>query len=146
MRALKILVVVMGVMLVGGFIALIISIAYMTKHRQATAPAGRRAAPYIAPPIELPAGARIETMALGADRLVLDIITADGNREVLVLDLASGRRLGTIPLRTAPSRLAKESRHDRGRTDGRPQFRRIHRLSIGAMPWRSVGLLINSNC
>ncbi len=37
MRALRILVVVMGVMLVGGFIALIVSIAYMTKHKQSVA-------------------------------------------------------------------------------------------------------------
>jgi hypothetical protein len=96
-RALKILVVIMGIMLVGGFIALVVSIAYMAKHRQVAAPA-----PYAAPPIELPAGARIETMALGADRLVLNIVTQDGGRELLVLDLASGRRLGTIPLRAAP--------------------------------------------
>jgi hypothetical protein len=102
-RSLKILVVVMGVMLVGGFIALVVSIAYRAKHRQATAPAASVApAPYAAPPIELPAGARIEAMALGADRLVLNIITPDGDRELLVLDLASGRRLGTIPLRAAP--------------------------------------------
>jgi hypothetical protein len=102
-RALKILVIVMGIMLVGGFVALIISTAYMTKHRETTlsVPATTRA-PYAAPTIELPAGARIEAMALGADRLVLNIITPDGNRELLVLDLASGRRLGTIPLRAAP--------------------------------------------
>jgi hypothetical protein len=102
-RALKILVIVMGVMLVGGFVALIISIAYMAKHRGTIAPVpAATRAPYAAPAIELPAGARIETMALGADRLVVNIITPDGNRELLVLDLASGRRLGTIPLRSAP--------------------------------------------
>jgi hypothetical protein len=93
----------MGILLVGGFIALIVSIAYMTKHRQPTVPEAAVApAPYAAPPVELPAGARIETMALGADRLVLNIVTQDGSREILVLDLASGRRLGTIPLRAAP--------------------------------------------
>ena len=103
MRALKILVVVMGIMLVGGFIALIVSIAYMARHRQAPAPVPAAiGAPYTAPPIELPAGARIETMALAGDRLVLNIVTQDGDRELLVLDLASGRRLGTIPLRAAP--------------------------------------------
>lgn len=103
MRALKIMVVVMGIVLVGGFIALIVSIAYMAKQRQAAAPVAVAArAPYAAPPIKLPAGARIETMALGADRLVLSIVTQDGDRELLVLDPASGRRLGTIPLRAAP--------------------------------------------
>jgi hypothetical protein len=102
-RALKILVVVMGVMLVVGFVALVISIAYVAKHRQTAAPlvtAGP--APYTAPAIELPAGARIETMALATNRLVLSIIMPDGDRELLVLDPASGRRLGTIPLRAAP--------------------------------------------
>lgn len=103
MRALKTLVIVMGIMLVGGFVALIISIASMTKHRETTLPVpATTRVPYAAPAIELPAGARIEAMALGADRLVLNIITPDGNRELLVLDLASGRRLGTIPLRAAP--------------------------------------------
>lgn len=105
MRALKILVVVMGILLVGGFFALVVSIAYVAKNRQPAAPAAATAAtraPYVAPVIDLPAGARIETMALGADRLVLGIITPDGNRELLVLDPASGRRLGTIPLRPAP--------------------------------------------
>ena len=38
----------------------------------------------------------------GADRLVLHIMLPDGDRQLLVLDLASGRRLGTIPLRVAP--------------------------------------------
>ena len=105
MRALRILVVVMGVMLVGGFIALIVSIVYMTKHKQSGAPVAEKtaaAAPYAAPPIELPAGARIEMIPAGSDRLVLHIMLPDGGRELLVLDLASGRRLGTIPLRVAP--------------------------------------------
>ena len=103
MRALKILVIVMGVMLVGGFVALIISIAYMAKHKDTTVPVpAATRAPYAAPAIELPAGARIEAMALGADYLVLNIMMPDGNRELLVLDLASGRRRGTIPLRSTP--------------------------------------------
>ena len=105
MRALRILVVVMGVMLVGGFIALIVSIAYMAKHKQSGVPAAAATAglvPYAAPPIELPAGARIEMVPAGSDRLVVHIMLPSGDRELLVLDLASGRRLGTIPLRVGP--------------------------------------------
>ena len=103
MGALKTLVVVMGIMLVGGFIALIVSIAYMTKHRQAAAPTASAApTPYAAPPIDLPAGARVEIIPAGANRLVLHVMRPDGNRELLVLDTASGRHLGTIPLRAAP--------------------------------------------
>jgi hypothetical protein len=50
----------------------------------------------------VPAGARIEAMTASADRLVIDLLFADGTRQLLIIDLATGRRLGTIPLRTAP--------------------------------------------
>lgn len=105
MRALKILVVVMGVMLVGGFATLVAVIAHRISQRQATvsSESGQpAAAPFSAAPIELPAGARVETIGVGPDRLVLDVALPDGNRELLIVDLASGRRLGAIPLRTAP--------------------------------------------
>ena len=36
------------------------------------------------------------------ERLVVDIVLPDGTRQLLILDLTTGRRLGTIPLRTAP--------------------------------------------
>src|SRR5438309_897805 len=35
----------------------------------------------------------------GPDRLVIDLLLADGTRQLLIIDLATGRRLGTIPLR-----------------------------------------------
>jgi hypothetical protein len=41
-------------------------------------------------------------MAVGVDRLVIDVVLGDGTRQLLVLDLVTGRRLGTIPLRTTP--------------------------------------------
>jgi Family of unknown function (DUF6476) len=98
MRALKILVVVLGVLLVGGFVTLVVVIAGRVAQRQGTPTA---AAPFAGAPIELPAGARIETIAVGPDRLVLNLALPDGNRELVIIDLASGRRLGAIPLRTA---------------------------------------------
>jgi hypothetical protein len=98
-RALKILVIVMGVLLVGGFAALIVVIASRVAHRQ---PAAASSAPFQAAPVNLPSGARIETIGVGADRLVLDVVEADGGRQLIILDLATGRRLGTIPLRNMP--------------------------------------------
>ena len=98
-RGLKIAVVVMGVMLVVGVVVLIGAIAARVSHKTAE-PAPRPV--FTAEPIELPAGARIESMTAGTDRLVLDVLLADGTRQLLILDLASGRRIGTIPLRTAP--------------------------------------------
>jgi len=41
-------------------------------------------------------------MTAGPDRLVIDLLLADGTRQLLILDLATGQRLGTIPVRTAP--------------------------------------------
>lgn len=95
MRALKILVIVMGVMLVGGFATLVAVIAGRVAQKQAASSAQQ----FAAPAIELPAGARVDTMAVGSDRLVLNLFLPDGNRELVVIDLASGRRLGSIPLR-----------------------------------------------
>jgi len=102
MRALKILVVVLGVLLVGGFVTLVVVIAGRVAQRQGSPTAAPAAGPpFAAAPIELPAGARIETIAVGPDRIVLHLALPDGNRELVIIDLTSGRRLGAIPLRTA---------------------------------------------
>ncbi len=99
MRTLKILVVVMGVMLVAGVGILIATVAGRLPRNGAGLASSP---PFAAPPIDLPQGARIETMSVGSDRLVVDVVLPDGTRQLLILDLVTGRRLGTIPLRTAP--------------------------------------------
>jgi hypothetical protein len=98
-RTLKLLVIVMGVMLVAGVAILIVTVAGRVS-RNGAGLAG--SPPFAAPSIDLPQGARIETMAVASDRLVIDVVLADGTRQLLVLDLVTGRRLGTIPLRTTP--------------------------------------------
>ena len=95
MRGLKILVIVMAVMLLAGFATLIVVIAGRLSHRGPPQP-------FAAAPIELPAGARIETMGVGSDRFVLDIVLPDGTRQLMIIDPATGRLLGAIPLRIAP--------------------------------------------
>lgn len=94
MRALRVLVIVMGVMIVAGVAVLAATIVGRVT-RPLPAPA------VAAPAIDLPHGARIETMAAGSDRLVLALALADGSGELLILDLATGRKLMTIPLREA---------------------------------------------
>jgi hypothetical protein len=93
-RALKILVVVMGVMLVTGFAVLVVLVAGRFSHPRALPVAAEA-------PLELPPGARIESIGVGADRLALAVILPNGDRQIVVIDLATGRRLGTIPLHTA---------------------------------------------
>ncbi len=98
MRALKIAVIVMAMMILAGSAVLIVVIAGRLSRSE---PAPRPAQPFAAAPIELPAGARIETIGVGSDRLVLEIVLPDGERQLLIIDLATGQRLGSIPLRSA---------------------------------------------
>ena len=99
MRALKILVVVMGVGILAGVATLVVVSAGRLSHGGS----GTASSPLFAgSPIELPAGARIETIGVGSDRLVLALTLPDGNRRLVIIDLATGRPLGAIPLRTAP--------------------------------------------
>ncbi|MGA7264948.1 MAG: DUF6476 family protein [Stellaceae bacterium] len=98
MRALKILVVVMGVMLVVGFAALLVVIAGRVSRGGPAATAHG----FAAPPIEIPRGARIEAMTAGPDRLILALALPEGGRQLVVIDLAKGVRLGTIELHTVP--------------------------------------------
>ncbi len=41
-------------------------------------------------------------MTAGPDRVVLGLALPEGGRELVVIDLATGRHLGTIELRSAP--------------------------------------------
>ena len=99
MRALKILVVVMGVMLVVGFAALIAVIAGRVARSGPPATAARE---FAGAPIDIPRGGRIEAMTAGADRLVLALVLPGGDRQLVVIDLAKGVRLGTIELHPVP--------------------------------------------
>ena len=99
MRALKILVVVMGVLLVVGFAALVAVIAGRVSRGGPAATAAHR---FVSPPIDIPRDSRIEAVAAGPDRLILALVSPDGGRQLVIIDLASGSRLGTIELRPIP--------------------------------------------
>jgi uncharacterized protein DUF6476 len=95
-QALKVLVVIMGLMILAGLTLLGAIVASRMAHRPPV-PA-ESATAFSGAPIDLPAGARVATIRIGGDRLVVDIVFADGNHQLLVIDLGTGRRLGTIPL------------------------------------------------
>lgn len=99
MRGLKILIVVMGVMIIVGFAVLIAVIGGRLSRGGSAASAAR---PFTAAAIDVPRGARIEAMTAGTGRLVLELALPEGGRQLVVIDLATGARLGTIELRTAP--------------------------------------------
>ncbi|HTV89043.1 MAG TPA: hypothetical protein VME41_08515, partial [Stellaceae bacterium] len=95
----------LGLLIIAGFGALAVGIARRTVHAtpRATAPAAAGAAEraFAAPPINLPKGAHVAGLSTGTNRLVVDVALPDGSEELLFIDLATGRRLGTVPLHTA---------------------------------------------
>ena len=99
MRALKILVVVMGVMLVVGFAALIAMIAGRVS-RGGPSPAAARAV--FGSSMDIPQGARIEAMTAGPDRVIVALMLPGGGRQLLVIDLTTGARIGSIELHPTP--------------------------------------------
>jgi hypothetical protein len=99
MRGLKILVVVMGIMLVVGFAVLIAALAGRMSHSGSTPTTTRT---FAGAAIDIPPGACIEAMAVGTDRLVLALALPEGGRQLVVIDLVTGARLGTIELRASP--------------------------------------------
>lgn len=96
MRALNILVAVMGIMLIIGFATLIAVIAGRLT-RDGTAPRS-----FATTAVDIPRDARIEAMTAGTDRLVLELVLPGSGRQLVVIDLATGTHLGTIELRAAP--------------------------------------------
>jgi hypothetical protein len=96
MRALKMLVVVMGIILIGGF-ALLIAIVAGRLSRGGTAPHS-----FATTTIDIPRDARIRAMTAGTDRLVLELVLPEGGRQLVVVDLSTGARLGTIELSPQP--------------------------------------------
>jgi hypothetical protein len=86
----------MGVMLVVGFAALIVAIASRVAHRRPEAPFVRS---LVHSTIDIPHGARVEAMTTMSDRLILDLVLPDGDRQIVTIDLATGARTSTIELR-----------------------------------------------
>jgi Family of unknown function (DUF6476) len=95
MRALTVLVIVMGVMIVIGFAVLIAGIASKMSRDRPGASAERS---FATTALNIPRGARIEAMTAAPNRLILELAMPDGERQLVVIDLATGARLGTIEL------------------------------------------------
>ena len=97
-RALKIAVIVMGILLVGGFAFVLGTIVYQaSRGGQSRAPAavvlGDRAGE-----LAIPKDATISSMSLDGDRLALHLNSAAG-AEIVVLDVASGRVISRVKLK-----------------------------------------------
>ena len=89
MAALKVLVVVMGVLIVAAVAAIVWGLATRLDLSRPRFADGR---------LELPAGARVVDMAATGERLVLRVALPDAQERLIVVDLAHGRKVGTLEL------------------------------------------------
>jgi lysylphosphatidylglycerol synthetase-like protein (DUF2156 family) len=95
-RLLKLAVIVMGILLVGGFAFVLAAIVYQaSKGGQGQKAASAEA---VATELPIPKDAKIGSMALDGDRLALHLQSGEGT-EIIVLDLASGKALARIKLK-----------------------------------------------
>jgi hypothetical protein len=98
---LKVLVVVMGLLIVAGFIVIAAEIARrMSTANTARSPAGATFTQRIA----LPSGAQILSMNAVGDRLVVHVEDPDGLSTAYVVDPRTGALLGTISFPPGPAR------------------------------------------
>jgi hypothetical protein len=90
---LKVLVIVMGLLIVAGFIVVAAEIA-----RRMSSPNGLRspAATAFSQRIALPSGAQVISMESVADRLVVHVKTADGQSSAWFVEPRTGALLGTV--------------------------------------------------
>ena len=96
MRALKFLVIAMGVLIVIGVGVIAVTIA----DRSARSVTGAAAEVSIA----IPPGSRIVETTLDGDRMALRLELSDGKTRILVLDTASGRTVTRVDVREADAR------------------------------------------
>lgn len=98
MRALKLLVIVLGVLLLLGIGVLAATVVWRIEHGR---PASAKSAPTVtAQRVILPAGAKVVATDVDAGRLVARIELPGGGVRVVVFDLATGGEVATIDLVT----------------------------------------------
>jgi len=102
MRALKVLVIAMGVLLVAGVIALGFAVQYRLNHPRLAPAANPGIGPAGAPSaltLDLPQGARVVGVEASGDRLVIRLELAGGSEELIIVNLVTGAPLATVTLR-----------------------------------------------
>ncbi len=102
MRALKALVIVMGVLILAGMGLVGYGIVKRTAIPERPAQPAAAARPYGPVELALPSGARIARTRTSGERLIVELELASGGERLLVLDLATGELVGTIDLKPQP--------------------------------------------
>ena len=94
---LKVLVIVMGLLIVAGFVVIAAEIARrMSNANTSNANPGRAPSNAFSERIALPSGARVVSMTAAGDRLVVHVETTGGASAAYVVDPRNGTLLGTV--------------------------------------------------
>lgn len=96
MRALKFLVIAMGVLIVAGIGVIAVTVAQRSAESVVGAPTDLK--------VDIPAGSRIVETALDGERMALRLELSDGGTRVLVLDTATGREVARVDVREADAK------------------------------------------
>jgi hypothetical protein len=95
-RVLKFAVIVMGILLVGGFAFVLAAIVYQASRggQSSVAPGGEP----VATELQIPKDASVSTLSLDGDRLALQLQSSAGG-EIVVIDLKTGKVLTRVKLK-----------------------------------------------
>jgi len=94
-RVLKVAVIVMGILLAGGFAFVLAAIVYQTTKGQQVAEPGATAFSEVEAKLPIPKDATITSLSLDGDRLALHLSSPQG-QEITVIDLRSGKVISRI--------------------------------------------------
>jgi Family of unknown function (DUF6476) len=96
MKGLLALVIIMGVMIVAGLIVVVVTIAMRLSGSETDTAAPR--AEFETLDLPVPAGCQVMEMVAADDRLILRLGSGERCNQIIVVDAASGRSLGTVRL------------------------------------------------
>jgi hypothetical protein len=96
MRALKTVVIAMGVLIVGGIAVLV---ALMAGRLGTSAPAARGDTPYAPATVEIPRGSAVVATRIEGDRLILHVRLEGGDMRFVVVNLGTGKEIGVVDVR-----------------------------------------------
>ncbi|MFZ2018513.1 MAG: hypothetical protein WAU90_07550 [Methyloceanibacter sp.] len=97
-RVLKIAVIVMGLLLVGGFAFVLAAIVYQASRGGQATPSAEAAPGSTPSELPIPKDASVTTLALDGNRLALHLNSPQGG-EIVVIDVATGKVLARIRLK-----------------------------------------------
>ena len=97
MRTLKVVVIALGVLIVVAVVALVLKIT------DGAAPLGSRAS-YPPSTVEIPRGAEVVATEVAGERLILHVRLENGDLRFIVVNLSTGKEIGSVDIREAPGK------------------------------------------